>query len=347
MGRILFKLENTRVNYFCSLKNISGLSWNLLAKKLEISERQLRDIRKGIYSFPTSIANVVQELYGIQLPNAITVQKDYWHVKKAAKLGGKRRFELYGSPGTSEGRRKGGINSLKTHQKNNSGFKLSKSILTPNNNTKLAELVGALLGDGNLSLWQARIYLNIKTDADYALYLKRLFEKLFGIKVSTHERLYNSTIEVVASSNKLVAFLKTKGLPIGNKLRQGLDIPSWTRQRKEWQIACLRGLFDTDGCTYIDHHRYKDNVYGHICVVFTSYSMQLLNSVFNTLRKLEYSPTLNNKRNVLLRKEKEALRFFQEFKPSNQRHSNVLRIFKEEYRSGYNGTASKAVVAVR
>ncbi len=109
----------------------------------------------------------------------------------------------------------------------------------------------------------------------------------------------------------------------------------------------MRGLLDTDGCTYIDHHKYKGKVYGHIGLAFTSYSSYLLESIAKILKDLGYSPTISTKLRVLLRREKEVLRFFQEFKPSNPRHYDKLREFLEEYRSGRNGAASKAAVAAR
>lgn len=80
---------------------------------------------------------------------------------------------------------------------------------------------------------------------------------------------------------------------------------------------------------------------------FTSYSFNLLESIDKILKNLGYSPTVSTKLRVLLRREKEVLRFFQEFKPSNPRHYDKLRGFLEEYRSGCNGAASKAAVAVR
>lgn len=344
MGRIFFS-EVDRDLYFSSLKKLSGLSWNSLAESIEISSRQLRDWRKGIYSLPESYAKRFENEFGLELPKNIVIKKTNWHIQAAAKLGGERRFKLHGSPGTPEGRRKGGINSIKIHQINNTGFKVSKSILIPNKNEELAEAIGAIMGDGSLSPMQLQISLNIKTDRDYANYLKNLLEKLFKIQVSVYERAQYSTITLAASSNKLVSFLNKNGLPVGNKIMQNIDIPEWIHQRKAWQRACLRGLFDTDGCTYIDRHHYKMKLYGNIGVAFTSYSPPLLKSINRSLTNLDYHPTLTTKRRVLLRREKEIFKFFQEIKPSNIRHFNKLKEFSEEYRSGRNGAVSKMAVA--
>lgn len=79
-----------------------------------------------------------------------------------------------------------------------------------------------------------KIYFSsLKTDREYAHCVIELIKELFGIKASLYERLSKSTLEVAGSSNKLISFLRTKGLPLGNKIQQGLDIPPWIYQRKE------------------------------------------------------------------------------------------------------------------
>lgn len=345
MDRIFFSTAEDRNIYFSSLKKISGLSWCLLAKEIKISNRQLTDWRKGVYSLPKSYAELFEIKFELRLPKDVFIKEDKWHLQEAAKAGGRKRIELYGSPGTPEGRRKGGINSINTHILNNTGFNVSKPILVPNKNEDLAEVIGAIMGDGGMSTMQIQITLNFFTDKEYACYLKNLLEKLFGVSVSLIEREKNSTVVLLISSKKAVSFLHKNGLLIGNKIKQNIDFPGWINQRKAWQRACLRGLFDTDGCTYIDHHHYKTKQYGNIAVAITSYSASLLQSIYKALDNLNFHPTITSKNTVLLRREKEVYRFFREIKPSNKRHFKKLKEFLEEYRSGRNGAVSKAVVA--
>lgn len=346
VGRIFLE-DKVRENYFSSLKKSSKLSWTELAKKLAISDRQLRDLREGKYSLSTDIADRMRILFRIFLPKDAVVKNDHWYLEENAQKGGLNRFKLHGSPGTAIGRRKGGLNSIKTHIAKNTGFSTLKDIFLPPDSTDLAEIIGAFIGDGSLSKWQGKIYLNLKTDMFYAKYLQRALQGLFEIPVSIYQRTYTSTVDVVVSSKRFVEFLNKKGLPTGNKLKQGLDIPSWIYKNKDWQRACLRGLLDTDGCTYIDHHLYKNKQYVHIGIVYTSYSIYLLKSIGKILTNLGYSPTFASKNRIFLRKKDEVLRFFREFKPNNQRHVLKLQQFLEEYQSGRNGTASKAVVAVK
>lgn len=346
MARIFFE-DTARDYYFRSLKRKSGYSWTLLAKTLSVSSRHLQDWRKGKYSFPQILANKVKDKFNVDLPTKVVIKQDYSHIQQSAILGGIRRFAVYGSPATLEGRRKGGRNSARSRKRNPSGFKVAKIISIPSRTSLLAEFIGAMLGDGGISLWQIHISLNRKTDKHYALYLILLIERLFIIKACLYERQANSTLEVVVSSVKLIAFLRKNNLLVGNKIRQGLSIPKWIYMRTSWKRACLRGLFDTDGCTYIDYHSINGKTYAHIGLAFTSYSAPLLQDIYSVLQSLFYSPTRSTKNRILLRKEKEIYKFFKEIKPSNVRHTIVLKRFLEEYRSGYNGTASKAVFSLR
>lgn len=346
MARIFFPDANSADNYFCSLKEKSGLSWELLAVEFGFSNRQFCDWRARRCSFPGVVADFAKNKYGLNLPLEIFTKEDNWHIKDAARKGARRRFELYGELGTPEGRRKGGINSQRTHKIRNTGIFQAKKITRPRLGSRFAEIIGALIGDGGITKGQVRITLNSVTDKQYASYLIDLLSKTFGIGVSVVKRKNQLAIDLLMSSTKLVDFLNKRGLLIGNKLKQGLDIPRWVNTREAWQRACLRGLFDTDGCTYTDHHLINNKTYVNPGLAFTSYSKNLRNSYARILKLLSFSPTLTTRKRVLLRREIEIVRFFEEIKPKNSRHWNVYNKFLEEYRSGYNGTASKAVVPI-
>ncbi len=332
MGRIFFKISD-RLIYFNTLKTTSKLSWKDIASCIKISSRHLTDCRNGKSSLSTQHAEKIRKLLGICLPINTVIKKDHWSNSIAGKIGAEKRYKLYGNPGTTEGRRKGGLNSVKKHKKNKTGFHVLKRIKIPRKSKKLAELIGVLLGDGSLSQWQVKIYLSSITDKEYALYLIMLIKELFETEVKLSQR-EKSTIELCVNSKKMVLFLNQFGIPIGNKIKQNINIPRWIYERKAWQITCIRGLFDTDGSLYIDHHRYKDKTYRHLCIAFTNYSKNILISTYDILHKLGYNPTVSTKNRVILRRKKELFRFLNEFKPSNSRNYVVIKKFLEEYRSG-------------
>ena len=126
------------------------------------------------------------------------------------------------------------------------GFFQAKIIKRPTKSENLAEVFGALMGDGGITRRQVRVTLNSVTDADYIRHLQRLLKNLFVIKVVVVPRK-GRAIDLLMSSRKLVVFLQNRGLIVGDKLKHGLDIPNWINERRVWQKACIRGLFDTDG----------------------------------------------------------------------------------------------------
>ena len=72
-----------------------------------------------------------------------------------SRLGGLRRVELYGNPGTPEGRSTGGKRTIQLFRSNpelarSLGFAVRKEIRCPARSSELAEFVGILLGDGGV-----------------------------------------------------------------------------------------------------------------------------------------------------------------------------------------------------
>lgn len=344
MPRILFNNKKQLNKYFSELKEKSSKSWLSISDELEISNRQLTDWKNGKCSMSYQAATIIKKKYNIDLPEKIQIKKDRWHLTDSAIKGGKRRYQLYGQIGSLASRRKGGINAIKVLQHKNTNFRLAKKITIPQKDVILSEIVGAFIGDGSISKSQARIYLNLKTDKLYAQHLASCIRNIFDINVTVSYQNKRSTVEIWTSSVSLVKYLHKIGLPIGDKNKQGLDVPQWILKNKKFYIACLRGIFDTDGCTYIDKHCYKNKIYKNIGIVYTTYSPKLISTISRLLSDLGYTPTLKSKNRVFMRRKYEVMDFFDKIRPANKRHQLVFNQFMEGYRSGCNGSASKAVV---
>ena len=97
-----------------------------------------------------------------------------------ARLGGLRRVELYGNPGTPEGRSKGGRRvceffRLHPDLARQEGFVTLKKIKKPPRSVELAKFIGIMLGDGGIrSKYQFTISFNYKTDREFAEHVVRL-----------------------------------------------------------------------------------------------------------------------------------------------------------------------------
>lgn len=241
-----------------------------------------------------------------------------------ARLGGLARIRRLGNPGTVVGRAKGGRQSLSSHSRIGTGFKLLRKIKHPRTSAKLAELIGIYMGDGHLSAYQGSVVTNCLTDSEHAQFIKGLQEELFGIPVSISKKSGSNALIILISSKAVSNFLTSHGMPIGNKLTHSIEIPIWVKDRIQYSRALVRGLIDTDGSVYVDRHKVKGKNYHSTCLAFTSASPELREFVFRFLLKQGYTPTTSGN-DVRLRRKQDVVRYMTEVGSNNPKH---LRKFK-------------------
>lgn len=313
--------------YFNTIFVKSKKSSTETAKELKCSTKALRDWKNARYTVPISIFKYFEKNYAIPHPKNITFMEDDVIRSLAGKKGANIRNAIHGNPGTAASRKKGGINSLKTHQAKNTGFVIRKVFTLPKHSSQLAEFFGILLGDGSLSSYQGRVTLHNLED-QYVEYTKNLYEKLFFSNITIIS--YRNILELIFSGKNIVEFLSKNGLVIGNKIKNRSSIPEWVMKRRSYIIFLLRGLFDTDGSVYCDTHLIKNKIYKNICLSYTIYSEPLRMDVINCLKKLSFSPALGTKNRVALRSRTEVLQFFNIVKPANQKHLERFKRMLEE-----------------
>ena len=296
--------------------------WAELSKEHGVSVRTLHDWRKGKSTIPFSTFKIFLSKAGFEEKRlSYVLLNDYWHIKEASRKGALSRLKLHGDLGTKEGRRKGGLNSLLTHQQNKTGFRVLKAIVNPSKSVDLAELLGIMIGDGHLSVYQVSVTTNSITDLEHAEFVKKLFVKLFSLPVSISEKRFENAVNVVVSSKNLVGFLHSCGMPIGNKIDNGLAVPIWIFKNIQFQKAFIRGLFDTDGCIYLDKHKIKNKIYNHVGWTITSYASKLREGIIAILVNLDFSPThTSSQKSVFLRRQGEIKRYFSEIGSHNPKH---------------------------
>lgn len=296
-----------------------------LAEVCEVHPRSVRDWRREKHRMPLDSLKRIYEETGLSLPTPLRLLPDFWHLREAARLGGQRRAQLHGSPGTLEGRRKGGRISCERFQTNPElakarGFMLRKPIKRPRKSVKLAEFIGIMLGDGCLSSrFQVGIAFNAETDQAYGAYLQQLFQTLFGLSATIQPRTDSNGWTVVASSRTLVEHLQALGLVAGNKVTHQVDVPEWVLAKPSYQRACLRGLMDTDGSIYRYAHRVNGFTYEHVALCFTNRSQPLLHSVRRLLTEDGFRPRMRRYQ-VYLNRQAEIQRYFQIVGSHNSKH---------------------------
>lgn len=206
-----------------------------------------------------------------------------------------------------------------------------KEIRIPRLSKSLAELFGIMLGDGGINnLWQANITMNSVEDAEYALYVKSLIQDLFDISPPIRKRKGRNAVVISAASTTLVNFLVEKGLPRGNKLENGIQIPSWILQKQSYRTACVRGLMDTDGCLFIHSHKVGGKSYENIGLCFTSYSSKMLGQVAGVFEEFGIIPHIGSQgRSIYLYRADAVAKYLRVFGTSNKRISSLYEKWKD------------------
>lgn len=326
MRIILHKKELVRL--FDAISH-TGKTSKDVALSQNVSVRALNDWRRGAYTMPLeiyddmiSISHLDKKIFS---PRFVP---DFWYTKRAGRKGGLARDARYGNFGTLEGRRLGGLHSLVTHAKKKTGFKILQTVGKPKYSKGLAELLGILFGDGHISDYQASITTSSVTDWRHAHFVKNLFERLFSVRVTLSKRKNENALTLVISSRELVRILKEFGMPYGNKIRAGLSVPNWIRQNPKYQQAFLRGLFDTDGCVYLDTHKINGKTYRNIGWTITSYADTLVTDILEILRGLGFSPThTRRQRSVFMRKHADITSYFSKVGTNNPKHFSRYKKF--------------------
>lgn len=165
-----------------------------------------------------------------------------------------------------------------------------------------AELIGIILGDGCVTAFPRTEALRITCNSEqrgYITHIAALMQRIFNKKPSVHKRKNQNTTDVVLYKNRLSEILQ---ISCGNKIKNGVSVPSWIKSRNSYAIQCLKGLFETDGCFHEDSANYT-------CVMeFKNVCRNLLQDVYWMLKRFGYHPQIG-KVYVRLARKKEAYSF--------------------------------------
>lgn len=292
----------------------------------ECSERTVRDWQREKFHMPLQVARLLSKRCGVPMPKHDVVAA-YSHTAQAGTRGYQATLKKYGNIPQNESKRgRAWQNWWETKGRHAPNHILeAKSFTKPKRTVELAECIGILMGDGGISPYQVVVSLNRIEDLEYSKYVVRLMETLFGVKPQVYHREDKSVLNITISRTRLVEHLHALGLPIGNKIVQGLDMPVWIRKNKKFAAACIRGLVDTDGCIFTHRYRSKGVWYSYKKLSFTSASEPLLNSVYESLRDLGMSPRFSRTRDVRLDSAADMEQYFRLVGTHNPKHLRRYR----------------------
>lgn len=279
-------------------KRKNGHTWSKLSDKLKISEQYLKkELRREKRTLSLRLFDCLCELAG----------KDYQMFIE------KRLPQNWGQI-------KGGLAAPRSLPKN------PRLLAYPSKD--LAEIIGIMLGDGNVyvnskhGIYVVRIGGDSRLDREYLMtFVPSLFMKVFGTKASFYFHKRQNELIVYKQSKDLIYTLGAYGLPPGNKVKNNVCIPSWVMDNPTFLKACIRGLADTDGsvCPRTKKHPVPS-------IWFTSAIPALRRTFEDAFHKLGYHPTKWVQRGTIfqcsLAHSEEVIRYHGDIGFNNPKHEN-------------------------
>lgn len=297
-----------------------GYSTKVIATYLKMNRRTIADWKRGKFNIEDFIFTKLVDLSGISIEHLDFAVIDTSKQKKiAGQKGGKQRWKKYGYLGSYEDKVKGGYASYET-RKDKADIFTRKSIRKPELSTELAEFIGICAGDGSINTYQLTISLNDEDDYEYLQWVKQTIECIFQVDVTLHKKKHSKCTNLVVSSKNLTDFLVKLGLPRGDKIRAGLDMPNWIQKNNAYQKAFIRGLFDTDGSIYLETHNksYKTYSYPRMSIVSSSEALRV--SLLGTFNALGIQAKFRNNRSVNIERFTDIEKYFKIIGSSNPKH---------------------------
>ena len=197
---------------------------------------------------------------------------------------------------------------------------------------KLAEFVGAVLGDGHvyyhkigkkIGVYGIRIAGDLEKDKDYHInYLANLCKSIFSLNAS--EILGKNERFLDLRSKELVNFFISMGIKPGNKIANQSTIPHWICRNKLFLGACIRGLIDTDGSIF----RMSRKDPKLLRINFTNHNWALLNDTRKAFTILGFNPSkIINNRQFFISRQGEIKKYIKEIGFNNLKHNLRLQNF--------------------
>lgn len=284
-------------SYFEQVEKVSNVHGDHLASLFGVVGRTYRDWKRGKFPVPEKAIDIIEKQFHVPFPSSKQIALRAWMDTRtaAAIKGGLKRVQKYGSPGTPEGRSRGGKRGLATLRERGLIPKAKPFYEPKNYSAQLAEFVGILLGDGHIDKTQWTITLNATADYNYVHYVFDLVERLFHFSPSLSFRpTYNVAI-LAGSGIRSIQYLTHIGLMIGNKVKQQVGIPEWITKNSSYHPHCLRGLVDTDGGIFKHTYTVNNKSYTYTKLCFVNRSLPILHFVYNTLEEIGLNPKLIDK----------------------------------------------------
>ena len=328
-NRIKFIKKGLQKNFILEAEKILNFTDLKLANELNISRRTIYEWKNERTTISQIATKKISKLANLPIPQNYKIIDWRLHLQKAGKIGGRNKFNMYGSVAMDEKHRKEKWKqwweNIGKYKKSAPGFQTLIKIKIPRKNKLLAEFVGIMLGDGGISQYHIAITLSNK-EKKYILFVSAIVTILFSVKPKIYKLKNLNAVDIVVNRKHLVDFCQQIGLVRGNKVKQQVDIPKWIKENRKFSQACIRGLIDTDGCFYTNSYYVNGKKYSYFKIAFTSASLPLIQSVSKTLINFGINARISkNHKDVRIEGQKSVYRYIKLVGTHNDKHSQKMK----------------------
>jgi len=216
----------------------------------------------------------------------------------------------------------------------------------------LAEEIGWHIGDGSMNYYL--LHGKRKHKGSYSLrghliddrphYIQRIkpiFDFIYGLNISLREMRSTGVFGFQIWNNELVNFKHRIGLPLGKK--SDISIPEMFLTNRNLKISIIRGIFDTDGCVYLEPKNNK--LYPRLDI--STISFRLANQLLGSLRDLGFRATKHTEKpniktnrpsplhKISIRGIEMFHKFMNEISPKNPKHVMKYLLWKNGMNEKY------------
>lgn len=299
--RIKIKGKFIRKHFFDTVKIRLNLSWREIYKKFGVPKSTFEKYKSGNLLMSEelflSLADILDAEDKTKSLNITEKLPDNFGRIKGGKQAYLINFEAF-----AKGRIKG-VDIMKRYRKNKV-FDFNNINLSP----QICEFIGAFIGDGCFNCYENKLYhIEFAGDSRYDLnyYRNIIIPYMKKVIPNINPHIYNvksksNTQRVVIYSKELFYFLRDYIGFIPGKKAHTIKIPNKIMQSSDENIiATIRGIFDTDGCVFLDKRRNYKNPYPRIALRIVS--KPLYEQLKSHLSKyFDLYATFNEKRQIYI-----------------------------------------------
>lgn len=322
MERVFFESDELREAFFLEVRKITNeSSWNALALKLDIPRSTFQKYQYGKSTIPKKVFNHLCSFLPIKRKQYFQqntgIISNTWGQRKGGRITARDHPEIF-----SQGREI----AWNTKQEKAPVYLVNKNQAL---SEELCELIGALIGDGYISLHGYKFELTGDYKLDKQYYHTRMLpicKKCFDITPAITR--YRTCIRLRIYSKQLCELLNKRfQIPYGTKSHI-IQIPTEIMNANtRFKQAVLRGMFDTDGGVMFDK-RESYNV-PYVRIAYTSVSKLLIQQTSELLHQLGVSHGITKRKvspcwRIQINGVQNVKMFLLKIGFSNSRHTNKV-----------------------